>query len=76
MFDARTNLANDVVSEVRNFFPKQVFTTVIPRSIRLAEAPSYGVPISVYDPRSNGASAYQALAQEIISSDSQDLRGQ
>jgi chromosome partitioning protein len=70
MFDARTNLSSDVVSEVSTHFPQLVFTTVIPRSIRLAEAPSYGVPISVYDPRSNGASAYQALAQEIIASDS------
>lgn len=69
MFDGRTNLANDVVSEVKSFFPQLVFDTVIPRSIRLAEAPSYGVPISVYDPRSNGATAYQALAEEIIADD-------
>jgi len=69
MFDGRTNLANDVVSEVKNFFPQLVFDTIVPRSIRLAEAPSYGVPISVYDPRSNGATAYQALAQEIITAD-------
>ncbi len=69
MFDGRTNLSNDVVSEVKNFFPQLVFDTVIPRSIRLAEAPSYGVPISVYDPRSSGATAYQALAQEIITTD-------
>jgi chromosome partitioning protein len=76
MFDARTNLSSDVVSEVRNFFPQQVFNTVIPRSIRLAEAPSYGVPISVYDPRSNGATAYQALAEEIIASDSPHINTQ
>lgn len=69
MFDQRTNLSSDVVSEVRNYFPRRVFTSVIPRSIRLAEAPSYGVPISVYDPRSNGATAYKALAQEIIDVD-------
>lgn len=69
MFDGRTNLANDVVAEVRNFFPQQVFETLIPRSIRLAEAPSYGVPISLYDPRSNGATAYQALAHELLSAD-------
>jgi len=69
MFDPRTNLANDVVSEVRKYFPKQVFSAVIPRSVRLAEAPSYGVPISIYDPRSNGAIAYQALAQELLETD-------
>jgi chromosome partitioning protein len=69
MFDGRTNLANDVVSEVKNFFPQLVFDTIIPRSIRLAEAPSYGWPISVYDPRSTGAIAYHALAQEIIAAD-------
>ena len=69
MFDSRTNLSNDVVTEVRGFFPNLVFSTVIPRSVRLSEAPSYGLPISIYDPRSNGATAYQALAQEIIRSD-------
>ena len=72
MFDPRTNLANDVVSEVRKYFPNQVFSAVIPRSVRLAEAPSYGVPISIYDPRSNGAIAYQALAQEVLETDFQD----
>jgi chromosome partitioning protein len=69
MFDARTNLANDVVTEVRRYFPEQVFQTVIPRSVRLAEAPSYGLPISEYDPGSTGAKAYKALAQEILSQD-------
>ena len=69
MFDPRTNLANDVVEEVRKYFPNQVFQAVIPRSVRLAEAPSYGVPISIYDPRSSGAAAYQALAEEILAAD-------
>lgn len=66
MFDARTNLAADVVAEVKQHFPQEVFNTVIPRSVRLSEAPSYGLPISAYAPASPGALAYQALAQEIL----------
>lgn len=66
MFDKRTNLANDVVAEVNRYFPKQVFNSIIPRSIRLAEAPSYGLPISEYAPNSVGAKAYSALAKEIL----------
>jgi chromosome partitioning protein len=69
MFDSRTNLANDVVTEVNRHFPDQVFRSVIPRSIRLAEAPSYGLPISVYAPTSVGAVAYEALAKELLISD-------
>jgi chromosome partitioning protein len=69
MFDRRTNLANDVVAEVNNYFPEQVFKIVIPRSIRLAEAPSYGLPISAYAPNSVGAKAYDALAQELLAGD-------
>jgi chromosome partitioning protein len=69
MFDGRTNLANDVVAEVRRHFSELVFTTVIPRSIRLAEAPSYGQPISVYAPNSSGAEAYAALAREVLVGD-------
>jgi chromosome partitioning protein len=69
MFDSRTNLANDVVHEVRNHFPNKVFKTIIPRSVRLAEAPSYGLPISEYDPGSAGSKAYQAIAQEILNQD-------
>jgi chromosome partitioning protein len=69
MFDGRTNLANDVVSEVRRYFPQSVFDTIIPRSVRLAEAPSYGIPISEYDPGSTGAKAYKSLAHEILSQD-------
>ncbi len=73
MFDKRTNLANDVVAEVNNHFPKLVFQSVIPRNIRLAEAPSYGLPISDYAPNSVGAEAYEGLAEEILA---QDLRKQ
>ncbi len=69
MFEGRTHLANDVVDEVRKHFPGQVFGAIVPRSIRLAEAPSYGLPIAVYAPSSTGAQAYRALAQEILQAD-------
>jgi chromosome partitioning protein len=69
MFDGRTNLSNDVVKEVRRYFPGQVFETVIPRNVRLAEAPSYGQPISFYAPNSPGAAAYAALAREVLEKD-------
>ncbi|WP_299026426.1 ParA family protein [uncultured Thermanaerothrix sp.] len=69
MFDGRTRLALDVVNEVRRFFPTQVFQTIIPRSIRLAEAPSYGMPISLYAPDSTAARAYAALARELLQGD-------
>jgi len=69
MFDPRTNLSSDVVNEVSNHFPGQVFKTVVPRSIRLAEAPSYGLPISAYSPSSVGAKAYEELAKELLKSD-------
>ncbi len=69
MFDGRTNLSQDVVKEVRQHFADMVFDVVIPRTVRLAEAPSYGQPISVYAPNSNGAEAYAALAREILISD-------
>jgi chromosome partitioning protein len=66
MYDARTNLARQVVEEVRRHFPEKVFKTIIPRSVRLSEAPSYGEPISIYAPRSAGALAYEALTREIL----------
>jgi len=69
MFDGRTNLSNDVVTEVRKFFPNQVMSSLIPRSIRLAEAPSYGLPIANYAPESSAAKAYAALAREILNQD-------
>ena len=69
MFDSRTNLSTDVVAEVSKHFPDQVFKAVVPRSIRLAEAPSYGLPISAYAPSSVGAQAYEALARELLKGD-------
>ncbi len=69
MFDPRTNLSTDVVTEVNRHFPDQVFKSIVPRSVRLAEAPSYGQPISAYAPGSAGAQAYEALAREVIKGD-------
>ena len=69
MFDARTNLSTDVVAEVRKFFQERVFNSIIPRTIRLAEAPSFGQPISLYSPGSTGAIAYRSLAAELLRGD-------
>lgn len=65
MFDGRTNFSAQVAQEVRRHFPGKVFSTVIPRNIRLAEAPSHGIPVTVYDRTSRGAVAYKAMAEEI-----------
>ena len=65
MFDGRTNFSTQVAQEVRRHFPGRVFTTVIPRNIRLAEAPSHGIPVTFYDRSSRGAKAYKAMAEEI-----------
>lgn len=67
MYDSRTNLAKQVVGEVRSFFGNAVFDAVIPRSVKLSEAPSYGQPITAYAPDSKGAEAYRELAREVIS---------
>jgi chromosome partitioning protein len=69
MFDDRTNLTRQVAGDLREFFGKQVFETVIPRSIRLAEAPSFGKPVISYDVRSKGAESYIKLAKEIIANE-------
>ncbi|RKD22240.1 chromosome segregation ATPase [Caminicella sporogenes DSM 14501] len=66
MFDGRTNLSIQVVEEVKKYFRGKVYTTIIPRNVRLAEAPSHGLPVIEYDPRSRGAQAYLELAEEFL----------
>ena len=66
MFDSRTNLSLQVVENVKSHIDEKVYKTIIPRNIRLAEAPSYGIPINMYDSKSAGAEAYRLLAQEVI----------
>ena len=66
MYDSRTNLSNQVVENVKNNLNQRIYQTMIPRNIRLAEAPSFGMPITKYDPKSSGAEAYMSLADEII----------
>ncbi|HKJ28341.1 MAG TPA: AAA family ATPase [Anaerolineales bacterium] len=73
MFDPRTNLSKDVENEIRRFFPDKTFQTVIPRSVRLAEAPSYGLPILAYQPSSPGAKAYDELAIEMLRADKKEI---
>lgn len=67
MYDARTNLSMQVVENVKQNLDQTIYKTIIPRNVRLAEAPSFGVPINVYDPKSAGADSYRRLAQEVIS---------
>ena len=69
MYDDRTNLGQQVSSNIREFFGDKVYKTVIPRNIRLGEAPSHGVPVILYDARSRGAEAYVALAHEFLARD-------
>ncbi len=66
MYDARTNLSLQVVENVKENLEQNIYKTIIPRNVRLAEAPSYGVPINIYDPRSNGANSYRMLAEEVM----------
>ncbi len=73
MYDERTNLSAAVASDLRDFYGRQVFETVIPRNVRLAEAPSYGKPITQYDPHSKGADAYFQLGKEIIAHDTKGI---
>lgn len=68
MYDSRTNLSQQVIEDVRKFFPDKVYGSIIPRNVRLSEAPSHGLPISMYDERSKGAVAYLELAKEVIKS--------
>lgn len=69
MYDSRTNLANQVVQDVRDYFQDKVFKTIIPRNVRLSEAPSFGKPISLYDRGSSGGVTYEQLADEVINND-------
>ena len=66
MYDARTNLSNQVVKEVKKYFDEKVYKTVIPRNVRLSEAPSYGMPITLFDARSKGAKSYEKFAKEFL----------
>ena len=66
MFDARLNLSQQVADEARKFFSERVYKTVIPRNVRLSEAPSFGKPIVLYDPHSSGAESYRELAREVL----------
>jgi chromosome partitioning protein len=75
MFDGRTNLSADVADEVRRHLGTAVFTTVIPRNVRLSEAPSHGLPIPLYEPESRGAAAYAQLAAELLERDGRTHRG-
>ena len=75
MYDIRTNLANQVVREVKKFFQNKVYKTVIPRNVRVSEAPSYGMPISVYDPKSKGARSYEKFTREFLKYNEAEARG-
>ena len=66
MYDMRTNLSNQVVREVKRYFDDKVYKTVIPRNVKLSEAPSFGMPIAIYDPKSKGARCYEKLAREVL----------
>jgi chromosome partitioning protein len=72
MFDGRTNLSIQVVEEVKKYFKEKVYTTVIPRNVRLAEAPSYGMPVIQYDPKSTGAIAYMEFADEFLAGEEEN----
>ena len=74
MHDGRTNLSQQVSRDIRDFFQEKVFKTIIPRNVRLGEAPSHGLPVILYDVKSRGAEAYIALAKEILGRDSITLR--
>jgi len=74
MYDMRTNLSNQVVKEVKRYFEDKVYKTVIPRNIKLSEAPSFGMPITLYDPKSKGARAYEKLARELVKNTEERLK--
>lgn len=75
MYDIRTNLSNQVVKEVKKYFNDKVYKNVIPRNVKLSEAPSYGMPITIYDPRSKGAKSYEKFAKEFLKNNEADSKG-
>ena len=75
MYDIRTNLSNQVVKEVNKYFENKVYKTVIPRNVKLSEAPSYGMPISIYDPRSKGAKSYDKFVKEFLKNNENNSKG-
>ncbi len=75
MFDIRTNLSNQVVKEVKRYFEDKVYKTVIPRNVKLSEAPSYGMPITIYDARSKGAKSYEKFENKLIKANENDGKG-
>ena len=75
MYDPRTNLSQQVVDEVKRFFNNKVYDTMIPRNVRLGEAPSFGLPIIMYDPTCSGARAYMDLADEVVRANKEDANG-
>lgn len=75
MYDIRTNLSNQVVKEVNKYFENKVYKTVIPRNVKLSEAPSYGMPISIYAPRSKGAKSYDKLVKEFLKNNENNSKG-
>ncbi len=74
MYDIRTNLSNQVVREIKKFFDDKVYRTVIPRNVRVSEAPSYGLPITIYDPDSKGAKSYEKLGREFLKINSEEKK--
>ena len=74
MYDIRTNLSNQVVKEVKKYFGDKVYKTVIPRNVRLSEAPSYGMPITEYDPRSKGAKSYDKFTKEFLKKNDEEKK--
>ena len=72
MYDMRTNLSNQVVREVKRYFDDKVYKTVIPRNVKLSEAPSFGMPISLYDPKSKGARCYEKLTREVLANNKEE----
>ena len=69
MYDSRTNLSAQVVESVNSYLDRKVYKSIIPRNVRLAEAPSHGLPVNLYDPKSSGAEAYRNLAEEVMKKD-------